>query len=483
MKKPLLAKFLGPIVIVGYGSIARAFLPLLKRHIEINTDQITIVAPDLSAPVDQLVAASALICLPLTPENFVQVLGPLLSRRQGGVLVNLAIDVCSADLLELANRHDWHYLDTAIEQWPDPSEGGERLTDYALREAVLDIGRVSSTSRTSVVCCGANPGSVSWFVKIALLELASEFGQDIVEPSSREGWAKLMRRLGVKGLQIAEYDSQRAALPPSHGVIRNTWSVEAFLAESWQRAELGWGSHEKSLPPDAEFHSTGCRASIVLNRLGKDTIVRSWTPGHGEHLAYLLTHNESISIADYFTVKQHGQVVYRPTCFFGYRPCDEAVAGIKALSNQGGPSVSLQTSVLKAEDIYSGADELGVLLYGHQRGAYWFGSRLSNVEAQRLAPGQNATGMQVAAALLAGLVWLLENPGCGLVEADEMDFKRCIEIQKPYLGRFGGMFTNWTPDSTVAPNQRWQFSSMEVCGRGKGELELARLRQDDFVEA
>jgi homospermidine synthase len=41
-----------------------------------------------------------------------------------------------------------------------------------------------------------------------------------------------------------------------------------------------------------------------------------------------------------------------------------------------------------------GADELGVLLYGHARNAYWFGSRLTIAQATALAPHQNATGLQ-----------------------------------------------------------------------------------------
>ena len=52
----------------------------------------------------------------------------------------------------------------------------------------------------------------------------------------------------------------------------------------------------------------------------------------------------------------------------------------------------------------------------------------------QLAPYQNATGLQVTSAVLAGIVWMMENPDRGIVEADEMDFRRCLELQRPYLG-------------------------------------------------
>ncbi len=92
-----------------------------------------------------------------------------------------------------------------------------------------------------------------------------------------------------------------------------------------------------------------------------------------------------------------------------------------------------------------GGDELGVFLYGHKKNAYWYGSQLSIEEARKLAPYQNATGMQVTSAVLAGLVWAIENPKAGIVETEEMDFRRCLEIQTPYLGTLRGVYTDWTP--------------------------------------
>ena len=51
----------------------------------------------------------------------------------------------------------------------------------------------------------------------------------------------------------------------------------------------------------------------------------------------------------------------------------------------------------------------------------------------------------MTSAVLAGIVWMLENPDRGIVEADEMDFRRCLEVQRPYLGPVIGRYTDWTP--------------------------------------
>jgi hypothetical protein len=74
-----------------------------------------------------------------------------------------------------------------------------------------------------------------------------------------------------------------------------------------------------------------------------------------------------------------------------------------------------------------------------------FAWRLSLDEARKLAPYQNATGLQVTSAVLAGMVWAVENPNAGIVEADEMDYRRCLEVQSPYLGPVKGHYTDWNP--------------------------------------
>ncbi|HRE21528.1 MAG TPA: homospermidine synthase, partial [Rhabdaerophilum sp.] len=96
--------------------------------------------------------------------------------------------------------------------------------------------------------------------------------------------------------------------------------------------------------------------------------------------------------------------------------------------------------------------------------------QLSIEETRRIAPYQNATGMQVTSAVLAGMVWALENPNAGIVEADEMDYKRCLEVQMPYLGPVQGFYTDWNPTTDreklfpedVDYNEPWSFRNVLV---------------------
>jgi homospermidine synthase len=138
-----------------------------------------------------------------------------------------------------------------------------------------------------------------------------------------------------------------------------------------------------------------------------------------------------------------GRVVYRPTCHYAYHPSDDTVLSLHEFEGrafQRQPRIRLMN-----DEITDGIDELGVLLYGHAKNAYWFGSQLSIAEARRLAPYQNATGLQVTSAVLAGMVWAIENPLAGVVDADEIDWQRCLAVQLPYLGPVVGAYTDWTP--------------------------------------
>jgi homospermidine synthase len=465
----------GPIVIIGFGSIGRGTLPLIERHFKFDRSRFVVIDPsdEDRGLLDE--RGIRFIQQGVTRENYRDLLAPLLTAGGGqGFCVNLSVDTSSLAIMELCHEIGALYIDTVVEPWIgfyfDKTKGPGDRANYALRETVLEARRKSPGGTTAVSCCGANPGMVSWFVKQALLDLKRDLKMEGAEPSSRDEWAALAHRLGVKGIHIAERDTQRANTPKPADMFVNTWSVEGFVSEGLQPAELGWGTHEKWVPANARTHETGCQAAIYLMQPGANTRVRTWTPTAEAHYGFLVTHNESISIADYFTVHgSDGKAVYRPTCHYAYHPCDDAVLSLHEMFGKEGERQA-DWKILDEKEIVDGRDELGVLLYGHAKNAYWFGSRLSIEETRKLAPYQNATGMQVTSAVLSGMVWALENPEAGIVEADDLDFRRCLEVQRPYLGPVEGHYTDWTPlhnrpglfPEDIDTSDPWQFRNVLV---------------------
>ena len=471
---PIHGKIDGAILMIGFGSIGRGTLPLLERHFDFDRSRLTVIDPHDGdrALLDQ--RGIRFEKLGITKENHREVLSRFLSGPGQSFCVNLSVDTSSLDIMQACRAIGALYIDTVIEPWPgfyfDKSLGNASRTNYALRESLLAARRKTPGGTTAVSCCGANPGMVSWFIKQALVNLAVDCGERSPEPTTRAGWAHLAQKLGVKGVHIAERDTQRARDPKPRNVFVNTWSVEGFVSEGMQPAELGWGTHEKWTPANAGFHEGGCGAGIYLNQPGANTRVRSWTPTGEAQYGFLVTHNEAISIADYLTVRDAaGIVAYRPTCHYAYHPADDAVLSLHEMFGRGG-RVQDAHHILTENEIVDGVDELGVLLYGHKHNAYWYGSQLSVEETRTLAPYQNATGMQVTSAVLAGMVWALENPKRGIVEADEMDYARCLEVQRPYLGPVIGAYTDWTPlagrpglfPEDIDTSDPWQFRNVLV---------------------
>ena len=484
---PIHVRFKGRVVIIGFGSIGQGVLPLVIRHLAVNRKNIHIITADSLGRDIAKKEGVAFRIQPLIEENYKAILGKCL--RKGDFLVNLSVDVSSLDLIAFCQERGVFYVDTCIEPWlggyTDPLLSMTERSNYGLRETALEAKEAARGRTTAVIAHGANPGIVSHFVKDALLHIARDTGLNAKKPASREEWAKLMQKLGVKAVHIAEYDSQVSKHPKKIGRFENTWSVNGFHSEGiCQPSEMGWGTHERHWPKNGNRHPYGCDAAIYLDQPGGRTLVRTWTPRHGHFLGRAVTHNESISIADYFTVRSGVEVIYRPTVHYAYRSCDASILSIEECLGKGGV-LQKEQRILMDEILSGGMDELGVLLMGHKKGAYWYGSQLTIDETRKLAPYQNATGLQVTAGVLGAMVWALENPKEGIVEADEMDHERVMEILNPYMGKMTGAYTDWTPllgrakrGRDVDGSDPWQFKNILF----EGGAEMSQLSPEQPVK-
>lgn len=462
--------FHGKLLILGFGSIGQAVLPLLFRHFEIRAQQVQIIAADLHGAAIAREFGVIFIQQKLTRQNYLAVLEPCLDK--GDFLLNLSVDVSSMALVALCQQRGALYLDTCIEPWPggytDSAIPASKRSNYALREELLAFGRAHAAGPTALVTQGANPGLASTFIKQALLDLAVDSSVIVKKPASHEDWARLACALGIKAIHIAERDTQTASPRKQRGEFVNTWSVDAFISEGLQPAELGWGTHERHWPADGVRHKNGSDAAIYLNRPGAATRVRSWSPLEGAYHGFLITHSESISIADHLTLRENGKVSYRPTVHYAYHPCDDAVLSIHELAGKHWQP-QLNRRIIR-DDIVTGMDELGVLLMGGEKGVYWYGSRLSIEQARQLLPYNNATSMQVAAGVLAGMVWALRNPAAGVVEPDDLDHELVLKIARPYLGEVVGVYGDWSPlrdrgwpfTEKLDRDDPWQFRNIRV---------------------
>lgn len=448
--------FTGRILIIGCGAVSQCLQPLILKHFDMDFKKITIIDfEDRKDKIKDMLKAGATFKEEyITPKNMEKVLEKYVGN--GDLIIDLAWNIDACDILTWCHDHGVLYVNTSVELWDPYSMGANVLPQQkTLYVRHMELRKMKAKwvkpGPSAVVEHGANPGLVSHWTKVALEDVAKatlkkgtrrEREDQIEQFLSEENWAKLAQVTGVKTIHVSERDTQIGSKPKEVGEFVNTWSVAGFHEEGTSPAEMGWGTHERRLPDDAQVHRFGPGNQICLGQMGMDTWVRSWIPS-GEINGMVIRHGEAFTISDYLTVWDGEVPVYRPTVHYAYLPCDAAVASLLEMKMSGYPIPAKMR--IMSDEIVSGSDELGVLLLGHDLTGWWVGSSLSIQETRRLVPHQNATTLQVAASVLGALNWMIKHPDQGVRVPDELPHREILAVASPYLGENISTQTDWTP--------------------------------------
>lgn len=468
-------KFDGRIVMIGYGSVGQCVLPVIPRHFEMPADRVTVIEADDHSETFAPFAAMGMrhVHKALTRSNLIQTLSELL--RPGDLCLNLSVGVDATEILDWCQHHGVLYVDTSLEPWPEKYEDTSlpewSRTHYDAHQRLRDFaaGRWKKGGPTAVVTHGANPGIVNQFVKAALLEIGARTGLDRPTPSTRAEWAEYAEATGTRVIHIAERDTQYSSIPRKPDEFVNTWSIPGFWGEAYFATDMGWGTHEKTLPPKAKHFQFGPGNAIYLAQPSGTTVVRSWVPKGGPIVGLAISHSESITLSHYLTVWEDGRPRYRPTVHYAYHPTSDAIISLRELiMRDWEPPKSMR---IMTDDVVDGIDELGVLLLGHKLGGLWYGSQLSIHEARKIVPHQNATALQVCAGVISAAVWAARNPNAGYCEPEDLPHEEILAIARPYLGPVVAVPTDWTPlkgrsrmfpEPWLDQNDPWQFTNFLV---------------------
>ena len=426
-------KDLTSITILGFGNIGQAVAPVLRSRFP----RIRINIVDRHINVDQEMIANklglAVNKLDINSNNYEKIFVDLVPENS--ILLNLATSISSRDSLEWAIKNNVHYLDTCIDPWSydDGVTDSPRNTNYFMRENLLKLRENTATGIcTSIIAQGANPGFVSSLVKQGLVEMGMEHLTGFKEPKVNEDWAKLACVLDVKVIQVSERDHQKTVVEREPSEFVNTWSVDGFVAEALQPIELGWGTHEYQGELDAHaIRHNGLNSSgVYFKALGAHTSVKSWSPLSGNFVGHLISHNEAFSLSEYLSCRIDGALKYRPTVYYAYHPCDQAMESLDLLRD--GTRNRIKSSRVIKQEIAEGIDELGVFLISSKYPSVWIGSHLSIDRARSIAPHNNATTLQVVGGIMCGVEWIINNPNQGIIESEMIDHNFAINIAKAY---------------------------------------------------
>ena len=443
---------------LGCGSVAQCTIPLLIDDLGIAPSSIHIVdfVDNRHRVADALTKGVTYESGRLTREN----LDEFLSTRckDGDILLDLAWNIDCPTILQWCHDHNVRYLNTSVEVW-DPYDdlASTDPRDRTLYVRHQDLRRLKAKwgqpGATAVVEHGANPGLVSHFVKRALSEMSARMLTDgrargdraaaIESALNADTFNQLAMLTGTKVIHISERDTQLAVEPKRVNEFVNTWSVDGLYEEGIAPAELGWGTHEKTLPNNAWQHEDdGPRNQICIAQPGMETWVRSWVPA-GEIRGLVIRHGESYTMSDHLTVWNDGRATYRPTVHYAYCPSDVAIMSIHELLMRN-YEMQPEQRILN-DEIVQGEDQLGVLLMGHDYNAWWTGSILDIHEARRKVPHQSATTLQVAASVLAAVKWMIAEPMQGIKVPDELPHDFILDAASPYLGTIWSDAVDWDP--------------------------------------
>jgi homospermidine synthase len=472
--------------VLGCGSVAQCTVPLLIDDLGIAPSSIHIVdfVDNRHRVADALTRGVTYESGRLTREN----LDEFLSARcqDGDILLDLAWNIDCPTILQWCHDHNVRYLNTSVEVWDpyedlastDPRDRTLYVRHQDLRRLKAKWGRPGATA---VVEHGANPGLVSHFVKRALTQMSTRMLSDGTATGNRAAalesalasneFNQLAMLTGTKVIHISERDTQLAVEPKRVNEFVNTWSVDGLYEEGIAPAELGWGTHEKTLPKNAWQHEDdGPRNQICIAQPGMETWVRSWVPA-GEIRGLVIRHGESYTMSDHLTVWKDGNAAYRPTVHYAYCPSDVAIMSIHELLMRN-YEMQPEQRILN-DEIVQGEDQLGVLLMGHDYNAWWTGSILDINEARSKVPHQSATTLQVAASVLAAVKWMIAEPMQGLRVPDELPHDFILDAAGPYLGTIWSDAVDWDPlrtrrdvfdqwsdlASTLDRSDPWQFGN------------------------
>lgn len=411
-------------------------LPLIRRHVRSRPEQVAVLAPEGEGLALAGELGHRVLRARLERETYAATLDAILAP--GDVVLNLASNVRSFDVLAHCQSRGVVYVDTANEVWETSN-----LSAMATCDRVAELGalraelqrRLPGDAPTAIVGHGCNPGIISHFCKQALLDLqARDVSAAAPAPATREEWAALAHTLRVRTVIVSERDSQQGNLLLRTGELFNTWCTESIFQEMGEAPNFASGTHE----PGGRGAVRRLPGSAAMWR------VRSWEPSAGPFLGSLVPHSETFTIADYLSSSR-----YRPTVVFVYQPCPSASFALLDIAGRDWTFPG-RSGVLR-DEILVGSDNVGILVFreGHP-GAYWYGSRLDIEEARRVAPHTNATSLQVAAGALGGLAWALENPRRGLCNPEDLDHEVVLRVARPYLGELGGVDCPWSPSSRLA---------------------------------
>ena len=210
------ARITGPIVMIGFGSIGKGTLPLIERHFDYDKDRFVVIDPDGSDRKLLDERGIRFLHLAITPRQLSRDARQAADRRRRPGLLRQPVGrhvVARHHALLPRDRRALHrHRRRAVARLLFRQVARQRVA-HQLRAARDGAGRAARPSRRhdrGVVLRRQSGHGVVVRQAGAHQSRRRPRRHRPTRRRSREDWGRLAQRLGVKGVHIAERDTQRA---------------------------------------------------------------------------------------------------------------------------------------------------------------------------------------------------------------------------------------------------------------------------------
>ncbi len=453
------------IVQLGFGAVGKSFFEKVSKEIKFDINKYFVISRDkleysffieLGGNINNFIVAD------INRNNFKKVFSNYID--EGDFLIDFADGVGTRDFVEWCANKNVMYLNTGETDWEDNwySIFEENLKKNELRNNLKQNSKVNKYP--IVLQHGNNPGLVSHFVKSGLEYIVkkqfkkNEYLNKLLKENK---FNELAKELKLKEIHVNDKDYQKVKDIFDENKLYSTWSVDSFFFEMLSEATANIGTDEKY------YNEENCKMidlkngflefkDLAINKVGKTYYPK------GKFEAYLVPHEETITIAKNLEVKKGEETIYRPTVVFLYSPCEYAIQylknakvnsdyipdfhtmqDIKSFDNNPvirGFKYPERAEIIYKEKIKYGTEYVGVLLLGSKFEPVWVGNRIKKnflYKDKRASFWQTPTITPVAMSALAASCWMIKNKDKGGIyfPDDIKEYNEIIHFAEKYISK------------------------------------------------
>ena len=307
-------------------------------------------------------------------------------------------------------------------------------TQNALYQAFFEFKKKFKPTFTGCIDAGANPGMITHFAILGIFSMAKEAiknkitnYEEIKFYLDKKDLAKLAQIMQVDVIHISELEQ----IEPKDenkfkGFVTNTWCIDSFLDEWFDKAEVSIGTHDiKDLSqknyfkiPMSEPPTVKCPYPLYMKTASPNKIFTG----------KVVMHPETEEISKIFSTEEH-----IPTVAFVYHPSRLPRQNLENKDWRELPQIIMDEST---GGPLSGSETMGATLISSRKDIMprWFGSVVTCEQEREIGSNSNPTTLQVAAGVISHLLLALEEPERGLCMPHEFDSEKILQLAKPFLG-------------------------------------------------